>query len=136
MIPAAIIQPFASHGPALEFAERPSEAVLRPVEPVTRARPRPDHQAEALAGQRRGAEPFQGHAERRRSVPATYWPARPQSDGFLAQVIAQSQTDPAGADPATRLSPETPARGSEAYRRAGAEPALYADEPAIYRIVA
>ena len=134
MIPVAIIQPFASPGPALEFAQRPSEATLRPVEPVARARPRyDDHPAEALAGQRRGAEPFQGHAERRRSVPALYWPARPQSDGFLAQAIAQNQ---AGVDPSTRVSPETPARGSEAYRRAGAEPALYADEPAIYRIVA
>ena len=136
MTPVAIIQPFAAPGPAFEVAKRPSETTLRPVEPVARARPRHDQPAEALAGHRRGAESFQGHGDRRRAVTQPFRPARPQSDGFLAQAIAQNQDGQPGAERAAGPLPGALARGNEAYRRAGAEPALYADEPAFYRVLA
>ena len=54
---------------------------------------------------------------------------------LLGQVTAEAGADTARSD-AGRLPPDAAARGSEAYRRAGAEPADYSQEPNFYRILA
>lgn len=52
---------------------------------------------------------------------------------FLAQALAQ---EVAGGHDALTQHRDAPALGSEAYRRAGAEPPAYSDRPSVFRVIA
>lgn len=114
---------------------RPAEpSRLRPVEPIARVQPQQ---------QRSSLGTFSAHRDqsagttsgRHRPLPVpTFRPARPSSDGFFAQIMSQAADGQH--EQKLPLSADASARGNEAYRKAGAEPAVLSQEPEIFRIVA
>lgn len=136
MSPTVTIFPPASSTLPPETLNRPAEPPrLRPVEPIARIQPQQQQRASlgAFAAQREQSAAMAG--ERRQPVPApSFRPARPSSDGFFAQIISQT-ADGQGAQQRA-IAADLQARGSEAYRRAGAEPELLSQEPELFRIVA
>ena len=134
MTPTATAQPIILPGLPSELVQRTAESEIRPVDASTRAKARRSYASLELnrAAQEEQAPPQ--NFERRRANLVRFEPARPQPGGFLAQSLGQSRDD--AADSAFHLLPDAAARGTEAYRRAGAEPVLYSDEPSFYRILA
>ncbi len=129
---------------ALSIAEARGEdsSTARPVQAVTRiSHPRDD----VRTRQRRQEAGDGGHSQesaRSRDLvpldrPARQQPRNPQGraglveDPFLVQILGQNLNAPAGAISEHR---DGPALGSDAYRRAGAEPEPYPDRPAIFRV--
>ena len=121
--------------PPPEAQNRPAEpSRLRPVEPVTRVHPQ--QRRSSLGAFLANREQATGDLGLRRlPIPApTFKPARPSSDGFFAQVMSQA-VDGHGNDRKTPAA-DASARGTEAYRKAGAEPAFLSEAPEYFRIVA
>lgn len=130
---------------ALSIAEARGEdsSTARPVQAVTRiAHPRDDVRTHRRRqGETGDGERSQESARSRDLVslarPARQQPRNPQGraglveDPFLVQILGQNLNAPAGALSEHR---DGPALGSDAYRRAGAEPEPYPDRPAIFRV--
>jgi hypothetical protein len=153
MTPTVIAVPLAVPAHANETARPAAPPDLRPVEGSARGRWRYGDARPAEFRETRPESSLERPFDRRRPQPERFQPPRPQPGGFLAQVLGQQALDGLGGeaargaaesgaaagvrgDGAFRLLPDAAARGSEAYRRAGAEPALYSEEPAFYRILA
>ncbi len=130
---------------ALSIAEARGEdlSTAKPVQAVTRithlrddVRTRQRRQGETGDGER-----SQESARSRDLVtlarPVWQQPGNPQrgaglvADPFLVQILGQNLNASAGALSEHR---DGPALGSDAYRRAGAEPEPYPEEPAIFRV--
>ncbi len=140
MSPTVTIFPPASSTLPPDMMNRAAEPVrLRPVEPVPRVQPQQQHSAfttesgtteSGPRGQARGA--FEG-ARAPQPAPA-FRPAKPSSDGFFAQLMSQAAEG--ARDDLQAPAADSSARGHEAYRRAGAQPALPSEAPELFRIVA
>lgn len=134
MTPTAIAYPLVTPALPSGSAQRPLPPELRPVEPTARVRP---WLGGLEPGRDAAPEPrADSYRDRRRSLPAGFRPARPQPGAFLAQALVQQAAPGTASETADWNPGEAAARGSEAYRRAGAEPALFSQEPAFYRILA
>ena len=135
MSPTVTIFPPASSTLPPDMMNRAAEPVrLRPVEPVPRVQPQQQRSAfsteTASRDQARGA--FEGN---RSPQPApSFRPAKPSSDGFFAQLMSQAAEG--AQDDRQAPAADSSARGHEAYRRAGAQPALPSEAPELFRIVA
>ncbi len=106
-----------------------SAKVIRYVEASARLHARSQHRA---ADHRRHDAPVLQllvHAPAREPSREPY---RGASLPFVAQVLGQASGP--RADQALLHHRDGPGRGSEAYRRAGGEPALYRSDPALFRI--
>lgn len=129
---------------ALSIAEARGEdpPTAKPVQAVTRIpHPRDDILARQPRQEARDGERSQEGARSRDLVP----PKRPaereprhqrggsglNSSQFLVQVLGQNLGAATGALSGHR---DGSALGSEAYRRAGAEPAVYTDQPTVFRV--
>ena len=136
MSPTVTIFPPASSTVPPEAFNRPAEPTrLRPVEPVARVHPQRQRGSLGAFSAFREQQTSGASAERRLPQPTpSFQPARPSSDGFFAQIMSQaSDAQRAESRP---LAADAPARGAEAYRRAGAEPAFLSQDPELFRIVA
>ena len=134
MSPTVTIFPPASSTIPPEAFNRPAEPTrLRPVEPVARVHPQRDRASLGAFSAFREQQTSGAPAERRLPTP-TFRPARPSSDSFFAQIMSQA-SDAQRSEPRP-LAADAPARGAEAYRRAGAEPAFLSQDPELFRIVA
>lgn len=95
--------------------------------PDRRGEPAPALQPRVRERDARGSAPPPSQGARGAPVRAAQAPAL----GFLAQLAGGAQNGPVGALAWHR---DGPALSSEAYRRAGAEPPVYSEQPRIFRI--
>lgn len=119
----------AAAGPPATVGEPTRARDVRPVQPTIAAFPPAGERPAGTAdrphfdgGRRLSAQPLPERAGRA-SFQASARPPSP-AGGFLAQVLGRYSGGEAAAAPA----------GSEAYRRAGAEPTLYGPAPVVFRL--
>ncbi len=130
---------------ALSIAEARGEdsSTAKPVQAVTRiAHSRDDVRTRQRRQEETGDGERSQESARSRDLapldrPARQQPRNPQggsglvADPFLVQILGQNLNAPAGALSEHR---DGLALGSDAYRRAGAEPEPYPEQPAIFRV--
>jgi len=130
------LPPPAGSAPGHGSEGRPVSAVFPPpqLREDTQARQPRQNLAEGRGGRTRGTDhtPFGRSRPRTSDSEAQSFSATGiVSSSFLAQVLGQD-LGPAGNIVA--LHRDGPALGSDAYRRAGGEPAIYSEEPRLLRL--